>query len=97
MSFEPEDIRKIAHLARLTLPEDDIPRITEKMSQVIDLVDQINSADTSGIEPMAHPLGMVQRRRPDEVTEANIREEVQGLAPSAEAGLYLVPKVIDGE
>jgi len=96
MSLTPEDVKKVAHLARLSIKETDIAPVTDKMSQVIELVDQISSVDTTGIIPMAHPLtGMIQRLRADEVTEVDERERLQAGAPSTEAGLYLVPRVVE--
>ena len=62
---------------------------------MLNLVDQLQAADTEGVAPMAHPLDATQRLRADEVTEPNQRESFQAIAPASEAGLYLVPKVID--
>jgi aspartyl-tRNA(Asn)/glutamyl-tRNA(Gln) amidotransferase subunit C len=95
MSLEKADVEKIAHLARLSLNENDIPAYAENLSNILDLVEQMNSVDTTGVTPMAHPLDAVQRLRPDEVTEADQREQFQKIAPSVENGLYLVPKVIE--
>lgn len=95
MSLQKSDVEKIAHLARLSLAEDDIPAYTENLSSILNLVAQMNTVDTNNIEPMAHPLHMSQRLRVDEVTEVNQREHFQSIAPSVENGLYLVPKVIE--
>lgn len=95
MSLQKSDVEKIAHLARLSLAEDDIPAYTENLSSILNLVAQMNTVDTRNIEPMAHPLHMSQRLRVDEVTEVNQREHFQSIAPSVEDGLYLVPKVIE--
>ena len=95
MSLEKADVEKIAHLARLSLNENDIPAYAENLSSILNLVEQMNSVDTSGVTPMAHPLDAVQRLRPDEVTETDQREQFQQIAPSVENGLYLVPKVIE--
>ena len=95
MSLQPEDVAKIAHLARLALRDDDVPKYAGDLSNILDLVEQMNAVDTSGVEPMAHPLDAVQRLRPDEVTESDQREHFQSIAPQTEAGLYLVPKVIE--
>ena len=95
MALNDEDIRKIAWLARLQIDEADSPKYADELSQVLDLVDQLNQIDTAEIEPMAHPTDAVQRLREDLVTEGNQREKFQPIAPLVESGLYLVPKVIE--
>jgi len=95
VALNNKDIRNIAWLARLQIDEADSPKYAEELSQVLDLVDQLNQIDTADIEPMAHPTEAVQRLREDEVTEGNQREKFQPIAPLAESGLYLVPKVIE--
>jgi aspartyl-tRNA(Asn)/glutamyl-tRNA(Gln) amidotransferase subunit C len=95
MSLAPDAIKKIAHLARLKINETDLPLYVEKLSNVFDLIAQMDSADTENIAPMAHPLKMTQRLRVDEVTETDQRELLQNNAPAVDAGLYLVPQVIE--
>lgn len=95
MSLTRQDVEKIAHLARLAITEEELASTTERLSTILNLVDQLQAADTQGIEPMAHPLDVTQRLRPDAVTETNQREKYQQIAPATEAGLYLVPKVIE--
>lgn len=95
MSLERSDVVSIAHLARLAIAEDDIPVYARNLSNILDLVAQMNEVDTSDVEPMAHPLDMAQRLREDTVSETNLRDKFQAIAPSVEAGLYLVPKVIE--
>lgn len=95
MSLDRADVEKIAHLARLAIREDDIPGYAENLSNILDLVEQMNAVDTAGIEPMAHPQDATQRLREDEVTEENRREAYQKVAPQVEDGLFLVPKVIE--
>ncbi len=95
MALTRSDVEKIAHLARLALDEEDIPRYTRTLSDILDLVAQMNAVDTHGVEPMAHPLDEVQRLRPDEVTEGDQRDKFQAIAPLVQDGLYLVPKVIE--
>jgi aspartyl-tRNA(Asn)/glutamyl-tRNA(Gln) amidotransferase subunit C len=89
------DVEHIAHLARLAVSEQETVEYVTKLSRILDFVAQLKQADTSGVEPMAHPLPMAQRLRPDEVTEGDQRELLQRNAPRAERGLYLVPKVIE--
>jgi len=95
MSLERSDVEKIAHLARLEIAEDDIPEYAQNLSKILDLVAEMNQANTDGVEPMAHPLDAVQRLRDDVVTETNQREHFQQNAPQVEQGLFLVPKVIE--
>jgi aspartyl-tRNA(Asn)/glutamyl-tRNA(Gln) amidotransferase subunit C len=96
MSLSRRDIENIAHLARLALSEAEIPRYLDSLPRIIELVGQLERADTAGVEAMAHPLpGQRQRLRPDEIMEADRHELYQRNAPQAEAGLYLVPRVIE--
>jgi len=95
MSVEQAEIEKIAELARISIAESDIAEVTERISSILDLVDQMQAVDTSTVEPMANPLDASQRLRSDSVTETDRHEEFQEIAPSVEADLYLVPKVID--
>ena len=95
MALDRSDVEKIAHLARLGLNDADIPRTTEALNSILGLIDQMQAVDTTGIEPLAHPLEASQRLRADVVTETNHREAYQSIAPAVENGLYLVPKVID--
>ncbi|PAU85643.1 Asp-tRNA(Asn)/Glu-tRNA(Gln) amidotransferase subunit GatC [Pseudomonas jilinensis] len=95
MAFDRSDVEKIAHLARIAISEDEIPATTAKLSGILGLIDQMQAVDTTGIEPLAHPLETTQRLRPDSVTEQNQRDAYQAIAPATEAGLYLVPKVIE--
>ena len=95
MSLTPEDVKKIAHLARLNLSEADIAMYTPQLSHILQFIEQMNQTDTSNIEPIAHSLDVSQRLRADKVTEENLRDKFQDIAPQVEAGLYLVPKVIE--
>ena len=95
MSLETKDIDKLCELARLAIRPEEIADVSAKLSDVVALVDQLKSADTHDVLPMAHPLDQSQRLRADVVTEADERELFQENAPLAERGLYLVPKVID--
>lgn len=95
MSLPKEEVEKIAHLARISLSEQDISLYTHHLSDILTLVEQMNSVDTSGITPMAHPLDATARLRADIVSETNMRELFQSIAPQTEVGLYLVPKVIE--
>ncbi len=95
MSLDKQDIEKIAHLARLGINENDVPEYVQNLTNILDLVEQMNAVNTEGVTPMAHPLDAHQRLRADEVTEKNQREHFQENAPEVEAGLFLVPQVIE--
>ena len=95
MSLTPDEVKKTAYLARLNLSEADITLYTPQLGRILDFIEQMNSVETTNVEPLAHPLELSQRLRKDEVTEPNLRDKYQRIAPQVEAGLYLVPKVID--
>ena len=95
MSLEPGSILNIAHLARLHLGGDDVQRYVGELSAILAFIEQMNAVDTSGVIPMAHPLGMTQPLRTDVVTEHDRRDEYQANAPAVRDGLYIVPKVIE--
>lgn len=97
MSLSAEDIKKIAHLARLNLSETDVALYADQLTSIMSFIEQMDQVDVTGIEPMAHSFDITQRMRPDVVTETNQRAEFQAIAPAVEVGLYLVPKVIDAE
>lgn len=93
--MDKKTVVQIAHLARLDINENDIPEYVTNLTNILALVDQMNSADTENVAPMAHPTDAVQRLREDIVTETNQREHFQAIAPQVEDGLYLVPQVIE--
>lgn len=95
MSLSRDDVQAIAHLARVSIREEDIPDYTRDLSSILDFVAKMNAVDTTGVTPMAHPLNAVQRLRPDEVSEPDRRDYIQENAPLVDAGLFLVPKVIE--
>ena len=95
MPLGTAEVAKIAHLARLAIREEEVPDYARNLSAILELVEQMNAVDTTGVTPMAHPLDMAQRLRADEVSESNQREHFQAIAPRVDAGLYLVPKVIE--
>jgi len=95
MALDTAEVEKIAHLARLGIDPADIPDYAHSLSDILAFVEQLNAVDTAGVEPLAHPLEASQRLRADAVTETVDRENFQQHAPRTEAGLYLVPKVIE--
>jgi aspartyl-tRNA(Asn)/glutamyl-tRNA(Gln) amidotransferase subunit C len=95
MPLDSQDVQKIAHLARLALTDNDVIAYKSSLSSVLALVEQMQSVNTDGIEPLCNPLEMTQRLRDDDVTATNRRDAFMNIAPLSENGLYLVPKVID--
>lgn len=95
MSLSLEEVRKIAHLARLRVQEEDLQAYANSLSSILAFVERMDAVDTHGVAPMAHPLDASQRLRADEVKESDQRDIFQAQAPAVEAGLYLVPKVIE--
>ena len=95
MSLSADQIRQVAHLARLELKAEQVDRYTRELSNILELVGQLAPADTGSTEPMAHPLDMTQRLRADAITESNRREAFQAHVPKVQHGLYIVPKVIE--
>ena len=96
MSLTRAQVEGIARLARLKITDEQMPQYVDRLSRIIDFVEQLSAAKTDDVEPMAHPLAdQVQRLRADEVRETDQHEKYQRNAPSVAAGLYLVPKVIE--
>lgn len=95
MALDKSEVEKIAHLARLHISAAEADEVTSRITDILALIDQMQSVDTDAVEPLAHPLEVVQRLRADEVTEENRRDELQTLAPEAQDGFYLVPQVLE--
>jgi aspartyl-tRNA(Asn)/glutamyl-tRNA(Gln) amidotransferase subunit C len=95
MSLNPDDVSRIARLARIEISPAEAEHTREHLNGILAFVEQLQATDTAGIEPMAHAVDVVQRLRPDVVTETDQRAAFQAIAPETEAGLYLVPKVIE--
>lgn len=95
MTLSVDEVKKVAHLARLEFKEAEIAPFTQKLSSVLEMIEQMKDQDTSAVEPMAHPLDIHQRLREDVVTVHNQRDALQQIAPHVLAGLYLVPQVIE--
>jgi len=95
VSLDKDQVQHIALLSRLKLSDQEFDQTVDKLSRIVDFVDQLSQVDTENVVPMAHPLNAAQRLREDVVTEPNDREHVQENAASVEGGLYLVPKVIE--
>ncbi len=95
MSLTPQDIERIAHLARIRVTPADVADVQIKLGGIFKLIDEMQAVNTQGIEPMSHGLDMVLRLRDDAVTETNHRDKFQKNAPQAADGFFLVPKVIE--
>ena len=95
MSLTLEQVQRIAHLARIEISETEAETTQGHLNGIFRLIEQMQAVDTRGIEPMAHAQDVAQRLRDDAVTEADRRAAFQAVAPETEAGLYLVPKVIE--
>ncbi|MCL4130442.1 UNVERIFIED_CONTAM: hypothetical protein GTU68_007489 [Idotea baltica] len=95
MSLNNKTVHDIARLARLEIESTEVEKYRQELSNILDLVAQMEAVDTTDIEPMTHPFDATLRLRPDVVSEDNQRDKFQNIAPSTENGLYLVPKVID--
>jgi aspartyl-tRNA(Asn)/glutamyl-tRNA(Gln) amidotransferase subunit C len=95
MSLTADDVNKIAYLARLGIDKQDVAAYANDLSGMLELMTRMSEVNTDNVEPMAHPMDQMQRLRADDVTELNHREAFQAIAPQVEAGLYLVPKVIE--
>ncbi len=95
MSLTPEQVKRIAHLARIEVSEAEALTTQGHLNGIFALIEQMQAVDTTGVEPMAHAQDVSQRLRTDVVSESDRRAAYQAVAPEAEAGLYLVPKVIE--
>ena len=95
MSLTLEDVQRIAHLARIRVAGDEAVQYQNQLNGIFGLIAEMQAVDTAGVAPMAHARDVFQRLRADEVTETDRRAAYQAIAPQTEAGLYLVPKVIE--
>lgn len=95
MALTPDKISSLAHLARLGIEPDSLAPLADDLSNVLDLVEQLQAIDTDGVEPMAHPASASLWLREDEVTELDQRATLQAPAPSTQDGYFLVPRVIE--
>lgn len=95
MALTSSDVQTLAHLTQIRLEPDSLQDLANSLSQLAGAAATIRSTDTDGIEPLINPLDITQRLRADTVSEDNLRELYQSIAPATEDGLYLVPKVLD--
>ena len=95
MSLTLEQVRRVAHLARIEVSDAEAESTLGHLNGIFALIEAMQAVDTKGVEPMAHAQDLAQRLRTDGVTESDRREAFQAVAPETEAGLYLVPRVIE--
>ncbi|MBL8202257.1 MAG: Asp-tRNA(Asn)/Glu-tRNA(Gln) amidotransferase subunit GatC [Chromatiales bacterium] len=95
MKLTRQNVEHIAHLARLEIGPEEMDGVVEKLGRIVAFVDQLQAADTSAVSPMAHPMDMSQRLRPDEVTETDHRDLYQRNSEAVQDGLYTVPRVLE--
>ena len=95
MSITHDEIKKIAHLARIKITEEEADVTIKKLSGILNLIEDMKNVDTTNISPMSHGQLVTQRLREDIVTEKNQREKLQKIAPEVNGGLYIVPQVIE--
>ena len=99
MKLTPDDLKRIAHLARISVSEADVAQLQTQLTGIFGLIDALQAVDTTGIEPLSHPLAVVQdmsqRLRDDRITESDQRDANMANAPEQENGLFLVPRVLD--
>jgi len=95
MSLSNDQVGHIARLARIAVSASELEATRDKLNGIFGLIEQMQAVDTAGVEPMSHPQELATRLRPDIVTETDRRDAFQRVAPQTEAGLYLVPKVIE--
>ena len=95
MSLTSDDVKRVAKLARLGLTDVETTETLAQLNSILELVDQMQQIETDGVAPLAHPLELKQTLRADTVAETNQRDKFQAIAPFADAGLYLVPRVVE--
>ena len=95
MSLDKATVARIAHLARIHVPEEDLEPLSGELSTILDWVEQLNEVDTDGVAPMTSVVEMTARWRKDEVNDGDCAEDVLANAPEAEMGFYTVPKVVE--
>jgi aspartyl-tRNA(Asn)/glutamyl-tRNA(Gln) amidotransferase subunit C len=95
MSITREEIKKIAHLARINVSQAELEQVEKKLVGILALIEKMQEVDTDAIEPMSHALDINQPLREDEVTEKDIRDKSLSLAPHSEQSLFIVPQVIE--
>ena len=95
MSVDSDTVRRIAHLARIRLPEDRIEPMREELNAILAFVEQLDEVDVAGVEPMTSVVATSMRMRPDKVTDGGIADDVVANAPASDDNFFMVPKVVE--
>lgn len=95
MAIDSEVVARVAHLARLKVDDSETEALSERLNDILAMVDQLQQADVGDVAPLAHPLDVTQPLRDDTVSEPNIRDDALAIAPAADGGCFLVPRVIE--
>ena len=95
MSVDQNTVRRIARLARIAVPDEDVPHLQGELNAILAFVEQLNEVDVEGVEPMTSVTPMTMKKRQDEVTEGGYADRIVGNAPATEDGFFLVPKVVE--
>ena len=95
MSVDADTVRRIAHLARIAVAEEEVEHLRGELNAILAFVEHLSEVDVEGIEPMTSVIPMEMKKRADKVTDGGIRDDVLKNAPSAEEGFFLVPKVVE--
>jgi len=95
MTLSLDDVRRIAHLARIDVDAQAVSDVHAKLEAIFAMINELQAVDTSGVEPMSHAQDVVLPLREDKVTETDRHADYQRVAPAVEDGLYLVPRVVE--
>lgn len=95
MSVDARTVKRVAHLARIALPEEDVPKMQAEINAILGFVEQLNEVDVEGVEPMTSVMPMVMKKRQDAVTDGGIPDQIVGNAPASDDGYFMVPKVVE--
>jgi aspartyl-tRNA(Asn)/glutamyl-tRNA(Gln) amidotransferase subunit C len=95
MSVDAATVRRIAHLARIAVAEDEVEHLRGELNAILAFVEQLSEVDVEGVEPMTSVMPMEMKKRPDEVTDGGIPDDILKNAPAAEDGFFVVPKVVE--
>ena len=95
MSVDAANVRRIAHLARIAVAEDEVEHLRGELNAILAFVEQLSEVDVEGVEPMTSVIPMAMKKRPDEVTDGGIPDDILKNAPAAQDGFFVVPKVVE--
>ena len=95
MSVDADTVRRIAHLARIAVAEDEVEHLRGELNAILAFVEQLSEVDVEGVEPMTSVIPMEMKKRPDEVTDGGIADDILKNAPAAQDGFFVVPKVVE--